>query len=1774
MGSEHTSDPSHTFKDFDTDILINFAEAQFILAEGCVALIFKNGQTLYEIPNLLNFNLRPIYKDNQKWIKFCEWINTLSLSALDGFILATKWSLDLNQNWLVANCLACFWNYIKHKVVNEREYCILQPLRDICLITYSKFEIRPQLINFKLSIALLNALIHESHNRTSTVSTPPNPQLKKPTSRNERERKKASTNSPSNQPEPNLSMESIQILKEANEICEMNIALLSKFVLNIEIFQILVSIWVKIQKRLNVPIYLDIFFERVSNYKEVKLLRAFFIIEVLLTTNSPISDFNISITSAFENLVTSDDNNSIVILELSSKLALISLNAELHHMVISCVEHGRKYSIQLLKQRLAIHMKHKVYIIVSKLESTFALSCYYANLHHTSNEILDQILTACEYADKASNMKFVIYYLKLFWNYCKPIPKKTQMNIFLIEKAHLVLSILSNYPKINIALLLDNDSQKDIKTELFTLFLDAFIDQCSWESGLHFLELALTLINTEYHPCFVRYTILFKSKQNLNVILDILRFSKDLEQIEICNLYLLAAHESTDYQNKIDYYQGAISSLICKNHFLLKISTKLEFFRWLVMIKYSYSLIITLLEEVLSELVEHIIERLDFQKIDTSAILQNMESSDHIRSCDSDYDGNFPLDLLANFEEWTLNEIDLFFHILMLIFILYGKTFHQKHDILLKLLIFCTYNMLKLAFIQNPEIKTTIHDQNKKGKGVSKPKIEDETFLPNNLDEWSRFFPLHDNLSPSTSHYNLLECSLESPNLTLHYLNHLNKVLKVSAFSHFQIFILALMNAISLACGNCPRGWSKLSFIGMLVYAKRFNFDSSVGFWKSKLDDNYFAQEDQSFLLETKLSELDLHIDKDFAPLITFQPSHFIILISLEISKLLLELKYLQATIDIVSECEFFLQFVPNNIFDFLIYDIKIRTNATYLESTRNVEYTLTFQNSLIPITDFLESSLSLSKLLKYTLATHYLENTILFLRKMEEMNDSDYYTNFRVGFEIELATRQLNFYLSHSLIDSHEKREIIDVEITMELLFSCFCLLNASHDYIGSIYALKKYVCFLDKLTLSEEYTVYHTSYFTFVDKTLSCYERTIDLHKEMIKCIKCTSSDFDIDLDKESPIHSELVDSHLSLATFSISIFQKYTELINSEKFKINIYTQTEKNIDKFVHEDSPSNICEQFMPNIISLITNSNTILVYLQTISSCHLIGYELGRSMLSLYYYYGQDTHERGHFIVNDTDLMSQSINILLETKENDLFHSKAIRYFASGIRYFHKYLLSYIKCNNFHQQTLKELCCRFLTLIGLYDRKQSAHYLALFQSFSISSFFKSTISHLLQHHSDSKLAAIDSIDNKCSFFLRLDVLPDFFEFTKEMPSNFRYLILQHSMDMSMLYFAYTQPPPSLKGTKGVISHVDWLPAYGHCQVNSNTLQDIFLMLKDASKQNKYGNGKTIDCMTDFQISTVGENIFHDLTAAILAYFNCIVPFIEPIINSETNPQNLILFILCDESILSIPIEVIYSFTPLKLFGHISRDFSLQFLNHRYKSFQFQDKESLKDKLKEPALPITSEFEHDILDLTNTRYCIDPYNFFASHSNVNEDLQTILRRSLAVHQKLTNKWNGILGSNSYQSLYDKWNIFKTENMLFLLPGLFDSHYPLDKLLSYSKRYNLLLLFDKIFNGDPNCDIINEYCFPTDIYSTVVIAGLLSIIGCNVIVTNIWHMNDNVAASILNCFFNSIFKEGYSISKSVHCINNQYFPTEELIDHEFVNHMPYGIITYGLSYLHTI
>ncbi|KAI6649960.1 Cilia- and flagella-associated protein 46-like [Oopsacas minuta] len=1210
-------------------------------------------------------------------------MNTLSVTAVERFIFAGQWALDLNQSWLISNSLVCFWNYTRHLYTLKNEIVLLQPLRDIYSHITSKHNVSPHLLIYKLSYACINCLYQSSQHTKSVPPVIPGTTLKG-SLKNDKDKKNVDTPISSSGFGTQLEVVSEELLKEAKEICEFSLSLLMNIDLNLTNFKQLVSIWVKVLIQLGQKIRYEFLIELFKDSDDLHIIKATVMIEVLSSKNSNLLVPEIALSSAFDCLTCSKSPNSIINLELIIELAGLYLNVEHYSMVSSCVEYGRNIGILLLSESQTMIVHQKICFCLSQLESISAISLSCVKPFARSSEIFEQMLKAFSYGNESNSVNLFLYCLQMILNYCRLVLNTPEFTYFLTKNATTILSYLSKYKKVEISLF-RFDKGKDIRIEFFMLCLDAFSRQKMWNIGLKFVELALTQIPRESHQNLFKYLIIFKSNMKIDVHMDILRIIADFDQIDQSDLWLMAAHASTSFKFKFVYYKSALESLSGVDDFLLRIEVLFEFLSWLVLIKYPPKVLCTLFEDTLGQLIEYVFERLIDNIGDDDGIYQkDAPLAPEFIHQNKNY-GKFN----QSFEEWTTPEIDCFFRLSIISLILSGRSDGLLYDSNLRLLLFCVYSMLNQTVVRDTDLRMTTQELSKKSKGSTK--FNTNMAVPHSLPDWSQYILNRTQLIDTNQRPKI---SLKYPNITMYYLNYFKEELKLSLFSHYQLIPLLLIHYISTTNENCPRSWLHLSYISMMIYSKKFIFDSSYEFWKEKLYGEYFAKEDRSILHEiTK----DFHnqaivLPGPFLPdsasatckninldiFYTFYQSDFIIYLALEISNVLLELGELQPTIDIVAECEVFLELSPKLFFDYKIQSLKASIHDAFNFSINGQSIiTRMLQDKFLPINVLLHFYNSVGNFLEYSLANEYLENYIRLFHKNISDKSWNYYSYIKTRFEFELATRKLDFAFSH--IETNRKRNIIDIEILLETLYSCFCMYYSSQNFIDCISSLKNYVFYLCKLATIIDEAIPLETYSRYVMKTVLSYKRLNQLYIDTISYLNSVSLEFDVFLDNYSPICSDFANTQISFSSFGITVFEKCTELC-TKKLNFHISTSTHRIFDMLVYRNFKSlEFSEQLIQNCFRIITESIAILVSLQNNPSLEYI-VQLSRAMIALYHYFGTETDQMWVCYNSDSDQYSRSTMLeIIEFKEHEISQSKALFYIASSNKHFQQLTLLCLK---------------------------------------------------------------------------------------------------------------------------------------------------------------------------------------------------------------------------------------------------------------------------------------------------------------------------------------------------------------------------------------------------------------------------------------------------------------------------------------------------------------
>ena len=1459
----------------------------------------------------------------------------------------------------------------------------------------------------------------------------------------------------------------------------------------------------------------------------------------------------LTIEFAINLLLNSNNLSDYLVLKLWCKLTMLCFNVaddEISHL---CLTHARERGLILLDNKN--NNKVKIYYFLAEVESMYA-----RNLSHSKvldpKMIIEQIIVALNLADKSDNIRLKVFNLQYLCNYFKICRVDTNFQTTLTHISSDIISMFIGFSKINQQNFILKQTY-DLRIVIFSVILDSFSSLKMWINGLIVVEECLNLIPRDKYRYLIQYKILFKSKLNRNVSVDILLIQEELEnELVLHNLWLLAAQSYSESKLIFWGYRAAINSISENCNYFHELDTTLEMISWLVTIEYHVNEIAILLEECLSNLVHNIIKRICILQSSMENFQTGTDSSS--KSIFENRFQKFLHQFFDNFELFTVNEIDYLFRIFYMIQILNRRNAHSLifSDILSTL--YCIYSIIKLNF-NEPLNSTPLQDQMIKPKvGGPKFRIDEghnSNLFPSTLGDWLQFCPNNNrNSLHKESFFNLLN----KPNISLYYLHHLCQELKLSFFSHYLILPLSLIYSIVFSNDDLPKGWSILAQTQMLQYARRFKFESAIEFWNQRISGECIPHLDKIYLLE--INEYSWKPDSDLFDyslyddtpenmpttgllLFEFDQTEYIIYLVLETAEVFLEMGEWQKLFDIISECQLFIKH-KKIIFEQRIQFLRIRA-FSYL----NIKFDKnSYFNSILSLKGMnihliYSICLFISKDLAQNLAIDFLE---FCKKKAYEIKDKVcfLFCNIQVNLELELATLKLKSLFFKYSLESNYKRDLIDIEILLETIYGCYCILNADQDFMGAIKVLNHYIYFLKELDIKS--IRYSQNKYHLAFKTINFLRKCINQYLEMFAHILSFDFDFGINVNGNFPLFKEYIDSILALASYQISLFEWCTKYDVERKYSFRMSHLEEKVLEEYLLVDKDNNSNFILLNQTFCDISESISLLTSLRSICQDSRIYYQKGYLMLTLNKYFSEiysNVWNKECII----DYISEITQLFIDLKgfnEHQINQAYSLLFLIVAKQNILQFLF-YSLTNSIYLDECKEISLELVENFGLIDRRTSAQFLTLFQSCKVSIYFQSIFEGLFINPCISKLALSkinDKSFNLCTKFPRMKISPDIFDIEKDFPSNFRFLILEHSLTNSHLFYAYIQHLPSIQ--KQTKSHQQVLqPFIGRCKVNIQNLYDIESITKSIEIGKDPDIFKNING-NDFELTSgVSLNGFADLNHSILDYFNCIMNEISSIISSEANPHDLNLFLLCDHQIFSFPIELLFHNGPFSFFDVISRDFSLQFVHYRFKSLisSCDSKDSYKSK---ESLPQNSQDnERQYLDISNTSLFIDPFNLMNDLSSKEKGTNhELLKKAIDSHGKLTHKWNGVVGKLTNNYISDNWQILKSNNLMLLLTGDFDNFYKFDALVSFARKdVNLAMIFDKILpvNSDKEKKSKNS----TNLDSCNHIAAILSIIGMNILILNFCPQSSSKITLKVAETLNLLLRDHYKITSAVNEIN---------------------------------
>ena len=1682
-------------------------------------MILSNKLDLFQVPRLSYYCIKDVHKDDSRWLKFTDWVNTISQTALQGFINISNTANKIGQIWLVRNSLVCFWNYSKHMINSEQIIVLLQPLLKSILLLDKIPLIIDKLLYFKLLHSCLSALYATYKSRSSLKSSS---SFQISSSKNEKLNKSTIVSNRIVSSGCILTPEYNEILKKALVICERIFAFFPDSGIDYEHFHRFLLVWVKVKQSLNQIVDLDKDFENIDMTIDMKTLI------VIQSISNNISSPALSIDLAINLLTNSLYMNKYLIIKLWCVLALLCFKAGDDERAELCLTYGREKCYIILEGK-DCHII-KLYSLLAEIETLYAVNFTKFN-RLLPNQIIESIIFALKCADKANSVKLVLTNLHCLWNYSKMCHNNLNFKKAIIHYSSTLILLLTGYSKVD-QQYYDIDNGLDIKILIFSVILKSFSSLRMWNQGITFVEKALNLIKRENNRELIQFKVLFRAKMNRNVSMDIILAEDELDELVRFDLWMLAAQAYTERKLVFGAYKSAIESIKENSNIYYKLNCKLEFISWLVAIGYQEPSLIILLKECMSSLLHIIVNRINMLNISTE--------NHHVFTFSSYID---------TFDLLTLIEIDHLFRMCFMIFLLDGGCSHPLCLSYLQLTLYCVYFMLKSPLNFQLDRKSTLQEPTTKAK-ICSTKIQTNlsdlsNSFPNNLFEWAQYFPLIDEDILSKEFFS---SSLSKPNITLYYLHLLYKEISDTCLSHFQVLPLSLMLFFASNYIDLLEGWSILAQTQMLEFCKKFCFESAFEFWVQKISGKYISQLDKVHFLEANELNVDLKSNSDFLmtelaetenmQLMDYLPfelekSDYIIYLALETAEVLLKLEKVQEALDIITDCEHFFQHCRKKTILMQLQVLKLRIFSNLclaIEQRLYIKSILSFQNFNVHF--FFDFCLFISKILSYNLVLKLLDSCIKQLRLMKNKKYRYVYSQKQARLEIELATLKLNHFALNNSFGSDNKRDLIDIEILLETIYSSYCIFYSDRNLLQAIKALNQYVLSLNKFVIntmqdSQIYCVYASRMIIFQRKLIIQYQ-------EFFSTLLSISFNFSIEITEHFPLFNEYLFSILTLASLANLIFEWCSKFYIEQKNSTIMSSLKENFVQKYL------SVKENFSDHIALLLNNtfcdnteSISLLFSLKMMSKNPKIDFEIGSLMLTLYKHYHMDIFQTWNreYIDGVQSIIEQLDITLVEFNEHQINQAYAISFMSIAKQFLQKFLL-YSLTNSINLEECKKISLEIIDLDGVIDVKSSTQLLNLFQSCTVTLYYQSIFDSLIVNPCHSKLALSKIKDKNFSlhpYFPRMRISPDFFNILRDLPSNFRYLILQHSPDKSNLYYAYTkQPPCVLKGLKS--TQHEWQPFIGKCKVIEQNFQDILTILGAITADN-------------IQLVNHQPLYFKDIIPAIQAYFHCVLTEICPIISEESHHQDLNLFLLCDQRILSIPIELLFIDSPFNLFKASSRDFSVQFLHHRFKCLQSSATSKDSHKSKDNIAQMSNENDLQYIDISNTSYVIDILNKMDEITTDNfENKHEFLKKSFASHLKVTSKWNGFFGKESYSYMAEKWQILRSSNILFLTSDDFSDFYKLDTIISVKiKEFNLAIILDKAVTIDEVRSIKSDFITKINSYSHI--QGILSILGSNIIITNAFPQTSCIAVDIVVQILNFLLKERYKIASAIDSLNEK-------------------------------
>uniref|UniRef100_A0A087XKH0 Cilia and flagella associated protein 46 n=1 Tax=Poecilia formosa TaxID=48698 RepID=A0A087XKH0_POEFO len=826
------------------ELLHLLAEICFISAEATVQQLLEEGVHLNSPAVLPQGEKVQVAEDDQRWILYRDWIQSLSSYATRCFLRGGEIGVEIGERCLVENAAIYLWNYNTHMLAAE-EYKLLLPTFQNLVDMLLRMK---DISNLTMCVMVCNAV-------TRGLMIQPVCDSVRSSAKGRHSGSKHGT------PEA----AGLKDVKKALELCEYALHLSSGDTTGetvpIAVRKLVLTSWVQIKQLLHqqIGVKLDIFKDKSDNKEVAAMSRVLVGLEMLNCNRHPkLMDFSVPSLSTLAGMASECSwLDAVVELQVWCQLAAFCHSAEDHSLVLLCTEKAlqleKAAEDSLTTAPCVLYEETAVNKMLSSAACLRGLSlvCTSSGNVDRYREALKVILSGVSFAEKTGSQELCVTAAGHFWNACLPLTQSPRDKWWLKEHLEKILNILLHIrksasvshlrctlahnlrteetpKKCAATTMIPSEDVEDTKelclrANIIRLLVSIYMDKEDFARSLKLLDNTISEMTPSKHRLILFKTrILLKVRLRECIEIDMEMLHEEGE--ECCSaMWHQAALCGITLKQQLTCYQNAIRRLTSKEFEWQKVNLLLEFGGWLyshnfpksdAQLPVQWAIDILLHLEPNKALIHYL-----FPYIDESVLK-------HIKTEQSKsligVHGQFTQNLSSLKEVRTLDQLTQAHTLLA---IMEDRTSPEHQQSLLQAYTFvlqiwqvslATASEILSEMMKNEPIPSPT-DASKKGKkdrDKDKDKecdqnvsTEDEEMptvdesVPSTLKEWAHYVCpeyMRQIFKATDSPHCINKCSFLNQNLSLFYLRRLERELCSLSLDHLTLPILHLAEIISL----------------------------------------------------------------------------------------------------------------------------------------------------------------------------------------------------------------------------------------------------------------------------------------------------------------------------------------------------------------------------------------------------------------------------------------------------------------------------------------------------------------------------------------------------------------------------------------------------------------------------------------------------------------------------------------------------------------------------------------------------------------------------------------------------------------------------------------------------------------------------------------------------------------------------------------------------------------------------------------------------------------